>query len=1169
MPLRGGPADKLGNRYEVWWTLLSLIRILEEVADSIRIEVPGLTKAEFIVKIGAIRELHQTKRSHSNGKWKLADLADVLQAMHTELSGNSDLFFFVSGSDAPELRELSERARDAASVEEFETQFLEADIHQKNFSELIGIWKNIPRENAYDILKRIHVQTTDELILRELVRARLSCLFLGSVDSVVSELRAVANDAVHKTLTREILLERLAKCGHQLRRLPNPAAAGPLIVKVTNQYLATAKKKLIQNHLIPRDATTTLIDRIVSARSGSDSVLTGKAGSGKTAVTMGLVEGLRERKIPVLAFRLDRLKPVSNSEQLGEQLELEESPVSVLAAAAINGEAVLVLEQLDAVSTASGRSAYFLDAVEELLKEVRAFRARVKLHLVVVCREFDWVSDPRLRKMLPDQSVKVEVTEFSHEALRAALSTAGFKVELFQPRQLELLRLPQNLSLFLDAKFDPAAWPVFNTAKDLFDYYWTTKRKAVAHRAAPYHDQWKEVIDLLCDEINCTQQLFVPKEKLDQFNSEYFEQMVSEGVLVSDAQGRRFGFGHESFFDYCFARSFCSKDASLVSVLTASEQHLFRRGQVRQILTYLRDLSPERYCTQLHEIFSEPAVRVHIKDLAAAIVTSFEDPSDSEWDVLWPWLNIVLTSMASGQQCSDQIALLFWQHFFRSPSWFRLADQRGLVESWLAAKSAGVVTMAVNYIRLHERHSSDRVAELLEPYVGAGGPWQQRLRSIVEVANPAGNRRFFELFLRLIDDGTLDELEASASSHDSFGFALHRVGRTQPEWLAEAIAHWLKRRLVIVQQTNSEDERVTAPNFFRRHHGRTQHFIQSAEKTPALHVKFLLPVLFEIVDAALIERRTERPRRDRIWLYLSVSKHELIQDACLSSMATALRKIARESPVSLAEAIAELRKRDSYVANFLLSRLYEANAAFFADEAATLLSGEPWRFDCGYSGSPHWVARQLIKAIVPSCSPEQRVNLEAAILEYTEDFERSAPGHEYAGSACYNLLSSVPYDYRSKKARIRFEELEQKFVKLEEAPKEIRAYSFVSPIPPAEANKMTDEQWLQSVAKYDSTERGYSSEVPEMGGAVELAGVLRESICRDPIRFAQLGLRFSSGTNPVYLSRVLDGLKGAEAPTELKLDVCRKAFADSHEHYGSELADLLGSIKETLPPPCL
>ncbi len=75
----------------------------------------------------------------------------------------------------------------------------------------------------------------------------------------------------------------------------------------------------------------------------------------------------------------------SNAQALG----FEEPPALILAEAAQGREAVLVIDQLDAVSTTSGRATSFLEAVACLLIEARGLGDRLRLHVVVACREFD------------------------------------------------------------------------------------------------------------------------------------------------------------------------------------------------------------------------------------------------------------------------------------------------------------------------------------------------------------------------------------------------------------------------------------------------------------------------------------------------------------------------------------------------------------------------------------------------------------------------------------------------------------------------------------------------------------------------------------------------------------------------------------------------------------
>ena len=56
--------------------------------------------------------------------------------------------------------------------------------------------------------------------------------------------------------------------------------------------------------------------------------------------------------MPALAFRLDRIDAVSSTTELGRNLGLQESPALVVAAAAeTQRTAVLIIDQLDSIST--------------------------------------------------------------------------------------------------------------------------------------------------------------------------------------------------------------------------------------------------------------------------------------------------------------------------------------------------------------------------------------------------------------------------------------------------------------------------------------------------------------------------------------------------------------------------------------------------------------------------------------------------------------------------------------------------------------------------------------------------------------------------------------------------------------------------------------------------
>ena len=1055
MPLPGGPSSKLGNRYERWWTVYQLVRIINRQAENIRIEDLTVDKAEFVITAGDRQELHQAKRSHSSGKWTLTTLGNshyqLLQAMFNQLNRTPNTrFVFVSGSDSPELRELTERAKSAESPEKFESEFIQTLAKKGDLKKLKGFWTNADTATTYEILRRIEVRTIDERGVKEHVRESLAALFLTKRDNVCDALHSFAENSLHQLIDREQLISNLRSKGFALRQLTKPSDAFSLISEATTRYIESLRKKLIQASLIPRSSTQELLARIkANTIGGADCVLTGKAGGGKTACVIECVETLRRSNHPavVLAFRLDRIDPVSSTQKLGEALDLEESPTFVLGTAAetASSEAVLVIDQLDAVSTMSGRNSEFFDIVEELLREARGWRDRVRFHVVVVCRKFDWENDHRLRRLLIGEHAHITVADFTLDEVKSVLHDGGFKAESFAAKQLELFRLPQNLSLFLDTNHDPGSQPRFSSIKELFDHYWKEKRRAVNGRVTLSADHWNDIIQVLCDEMSTSQQLSVLKEKLDQFPDDYLGQMASEGVLSFD--GKRYGFGHETFFDYCFARAFVAKKETLTAFLVRSEQHLFRRAQVRQILVYLYDANRQRYCTELRALLQDKEIRYHIKDLAVALAVEMPNPEDNEWAVLAPWLESEIKAIKRGHLNPDKFASLVWNRFFGSQPWFQAADRKGLIADWLASENDHLVDKAVDCIHIHQNHSGDRVAELLEPFMGVGGNWPQRFNNVMQWATHGNSRKFFELFLRLIDDGTLDDARGAVAADSTFWNRLYGLG-ARLDWVPELTAHWLLRRLSIIRETRDSRGRPEWRNLLSHDSSSSDHISDSATQFPEEFVQHVLPVVLKITDEAVYEEMQAPPRLDAMWPILFSSQYVSTDERFREALVVAAGKLAEIKSDSIGEILAELRCRDTYVANFFLLQAYTTGAKHFADDAVSELCDKPWRFKCGYSDSPYWVAIQLIKEIAPRCSDNNRAKLEKAVLNYAPDYELTAEGYQLRGRDSYFLLSGIPVELRSRNTQDRYRELERKFgktIKTASSPEKIEFYEVAPP----------------------------------------------------------------------------------------------------------------------------
>ncbi len=326
-------------------------------------------------------------------------------------------------------------------------------------------------------------------------------------------------------------------------------------------------------------------------------VVSAPAKYGKSCVMAQVLARLTEASVPSLVVRLDQHGDAHNTAELGRHMELPRSPAIVLAGVANGGPCVLLVDQLDAVSELSGRNLNLWEVFDRLREEAMSYP---NMRLVIACRGYDLEHDHRLRLLTrqDEDFARVDLELLSAEEVEAALDDAGIEAINLTTRQKEILKTPLHLLFFLqgaaadetasaeDSRFD-TVWDI----GDLLDRIWERRQRAVT-RLVTGESQWTAVMDGLCKELSDRQTLAVSHTVLDEWPVTV-DAMTSEHVLVRD--GRKVRFFHEAFFDYAFARRFCSRGRGLLGLLLESEQHLFRRGQVRQILLHSREHDQAMY----------------------------------------------------------------------------------------------------------------------------------------------------------------------------------------------------------------------------------------------------------------------------------------------------------------------------------------------------------------------------------------------------------------------------------------------------------------------------------------------------------------------------------------------------------------------------------------------
>ena len=1086
MPLPGGASDKAGNRYELLWTVVNMARVLNGEVESICLEPVGGEGegVEFTTVLPSGTEYHQVKRQRTgHGVWSLAALQaeGVLGHFCRKLDVQSAKTVFISAHAAHPLDELAERSRSAASWEEFEKWFLSSNAWSKNFNDLHQRWGLASNEESYERLKRVQVSTISEKELRELANAKLGILLDGDIENATDILQLFALDHIHHTLTADDIWHHLRQRGFNRQTWADQDSVTHTINELNRTYQASMGPLGIAGESIRRSETDQLLGYFEDEDSRKVVLVTGTAGVGKTTVISQVLSDAECLNLPTLALRVDRLEPSGRPEELGRQLGLPASPIRTLAAVARDQECLLVIDQLDAISMASGRNPQLFDCIRAMLDEACQ---HPNMRVLSACRKFDVDYDNRLHDLVSENGVAREfrVEPFDAETVHTLLARLGFDPGDFVAKQIDLLAVPLQMYLLSEvAKVGGVDTGALQTAKDLYDAFWHYKRQVLQSRGVTA-ERMRIVIDLMVDHMTGRESLFVPESLLDD-HADVMSALESENILVRD--GSRLSFFHEGFLDYAFARRMVATGDDLAAYILAGEQSLFVRSQVRQVLLHRRGGAPGDALRDVDAILNGDGIRVHLKAIVISLMAALDDPNEDEWRLLEPLLVSDLS-----------------HHVLRSINgstpWFDLLDTIGVLGRWLSGSDEDAINRALWLMHGVLRSRPDQVARLLSPFLGRSAAWDQRLMYAVLAADLETSRSLFDLALALVNTGAADQNLTPQDGSAGFWWSIYELADGNAEWACELAAACCNRLLALTLAAGGTNpfDMMSGPS------SSDALGVQQASKgAPRTFVNQLLPFVFDVVNSSADQSRVP-PWHDPVWHPAYYANGHSFGDMFLLSMESAVRWLAENDPYAFRQIAGQFQASGFEIIHFLLVRGYQANGEVFADEAADYVAGALARFGGRYLTRARWATANLIQAVTPHCLDASLAPLERAILDHYTPFEMTPAGAPYQGEEQFKLLSAVDELRLSPPTRIRLGELRRKFPEPgDPGPSIIEATIVGSPIPENSARQMTDANWLRAMARYGA-DFNPSGEDIFSGGAVELSRVLETMTKDDPSRFA-------------------------------------------------------------------
>lgn len=1170
---RGGPTTQSGIQYQNSITALYLGELVDpsDIANrdkvvSVRVEAPESVDDTVVTYADGHKLYIQAKENiHQNeAAWE-----DLWKDFRKQFDGDSfrrniDLLCVTFGSSRDEyfhLQEICQRAQASVDVAEFQGRLTEKQttilgrvgtilfaVHfasesttgtgAKSYSDTTDVEKEgkkkrkkqisyaasaDERKYLLDLFRHIKVDIRPPQLVKESIRFLIpesnrsqNELFVRFRDQAGEEAR------IRGTFDSSGLLSELESDGVRLKKQITidelheiASRSGAELKNYKNTFGDTGLH-------ITRPITSDIVEWVKSGPvTERIAILLDNAGSGKTVVARDVLEKLELDSVPVLTLKGDLLSGIVNLEDLQERLDLPENVERVLMHLAPDGKAVLLVDQIDALSLSL---AHDISALDVVLKLVARARLQPNIKIIIACRTFDFKNDPKLSRIAI--SKEFSIAPLSDEEIGDVLKHFDLEFATLQRSLQELLRTPLHLDLFArlakDARLSEetgilARLRGLNSLQELYAAFWDfviTKPSSEAPRPAGR----ERVLEMIVERMDARQEVSVSRTWLGRQMHDDFETAVnwlaSEGVIIANKE--RWVLLHQTFFDYCYAKHFVENEKSLYENVKAGDQGLFVRSQILQVLNYSRTADPVRYVRDLAQILIDADIRFHIRDHVMRWFGSVSSPIAEEWNVARQIM----------RQAGDAQRLRWYMQ--GNVGWFNYL-KADVVKTLNAGKDEEINGWAFPILASVFGTEQATVTEIVTPFLDRGADWIKRIDGLFwNVKDWTAGA--IELYGEVLD-------RAEANQRREF-YRLKSIAESQPAAAARLIRKALDKEVQAAKMRDpapltwmfrSDLEHLNGSGI-----GEVLEVVAKTE--PNGFLEELIPWLEDILFESGVAEDFEFLRDDALSSGLDYGTF-VVQTQILESFELALTELGRNHPDRFREVLKKFNELPFQTPQRLLSRVFTALGELFHREAQQFLVADRRRLVLGHSEV--FDSRQLVKAITPFLEEVAAKELEAAILSLSKGNTRSLDLIRFRFRNQLYLLDSFSPDMLTSTGRSYLAELWRKFpgISISDRPIAIMGGFVGSPIERGSIEKMSDRAWLGAFRKYS---KDVSHNEFLRGGAEQLSAELAVQVTANPDRFYNLARIVSLDTESRYIAAFITGLAKSGSHHSELFDIIRR-----------------------------
>lgn len=642
---KGGRADKQGNRYEINCIIYELLKILNETNYSVIVEALGIDEVgtDILVTTFDGKKEHQQCKARNASKeyWDISDLKGkgIFFSWKTQLNrDNNRRVSLVSPMTCSFLFDLHNRAcNTSGNAEDFyDIQIMKSSKEFRKFYKSfckemdLNSEKEVDVLKSIDYLKRIFYKQISEYELEERISQNIQYLFNSEQKLVYNALLsfATAENILGKEITQSLLSDYFIKQEIILRLKEGDKRIAPRIEEINQEYRENFRA--LQGTLIYRDEFDDCIKSIENEKS---TIISGGAGSGKSGCTEAILNYCEERKIPHIAIKLDQRIPYKNCEIWGKGLGLPSSIAHSLHCTSRNENAVIILDQLDALRWTQANSSEALAVCLELIRQVEYlnYERKKKIIIIFVCRTYDLENDNNIKSLFKkkESSEKVwkiiKVGDFKEDVVKDII---GKNYEQLSFKLKRLLRIPSNLYIWQHLGKKEIYGDGLTTSHLIDKWFEQICRKSITMGL-----QQRTITETkirIVDVLEKTGRLYVPKQILN-VEEAGLDYLISSEIVV--IQNDRVGFVHQSILDYFMSQRMMEKYfhvQKLENIIGEKcRQTPGRRYQVQMFLQNLLEYNSEDFIIFGKEMLISDNIRYYFKYVFYEILGQIQEPDDN------------------------------------------------------------------------------------------------------------------------------------------------------------------------------------------------------------------------------------------------------------------------------------------------------------------------------------------------------------------------------------------------------------------------------------------------------------------------------------------------------------------------------------------------------------